>query len=706
MIPKKKLAVVLTLMALALAAGPRPAVAETAASEWSDTDHTTVRLISSSETTGNSGNIQLGLQFRMDDSWKVYWRSPGDAGFPTTVDWTGSANLAAAEISWPAPERFSVLGLETLGYKHEVVLPLQVTLGSKSESVGLNAEVNFLTCSEICIPYRVALALDLPPGPPEPSAFAHVINQFSVRVPGNGGDHGLAIETASVERTGDKATLTVTASALMALQAPDLYVEGPVALTYAKPEVEIGAGGRRAVLKVTAFGIGELEGPPDQVLSTADFTFTLVDGQRSVERSMRLGKAAPDMARGATLLSILGLALLGGLILNLMPCVLPVLSLKLLGVVGHGGAEPGRVRLSFIASAAGIIFSFVVLAGGLIALKAGGAAIGWGIQFQQPWFLIAMTVLITLFACNLWGLFEIPLPAWAASVGSGGGLGGPFAQGAFATLLATPCSAPFLGTAVGFALARDAAEIVSVFAMLGFGMSLPYLVVAAVPSLATRLPPPGAWMVRLRQILGFALAATAVWLLTVLAAVAGDPAALIVGGLAAAAGLVLYLARRNRMENSSRIAAVAGLCGLLAFTVPSWMSAPTASGGGSIDRVWAEFDEAAIPGLVADGKTVFVDVTADWCITCQINKTFVLGQGEVLARLGGDGMVAMQADWTRPDEGISRYLAKFGRYGIPFDAVYGPKAPHGIALPELLTERAVLEAMTEAGGTFAISSND
>jgi len=640
----------------------------------------------------------------MDDTWKVYWRSPGDAGFPPSADWTGSANLAAAEISWPAPERFSVLGLETLGYKHEVVLPLQATLGSQSDGISLRTEVNFLTCSEICIPYRVPLALDLPSGPPEPSAFAHAINRFATQVPGDGAAHGLTIDAASVARTGDKATLTVAASANMPLNAPDLYVEGPIPLTYSKPQVDIGGDGMGAVLKVTAYGIGDLEGSPDQILSTSDFTFTLVDGQRSVERSMLLGKTAPDTGSVTTLLSILGLALLGGLILNLMPCVLPVLSLKLLGVVGHGGAEPGRVRLSFIASAAGIVFSFLVLAGGLIALKAGGAAIGWGIQFQQPWFLIAMTILITLFAGNLWGLFEIPLPAWAAAAGGNGGLGGPFAQGAFATLLATPCSAPFLGTAVGFALARSATDIVSVFAVLGLGMALPYLLVAAVPTLATRLPRPGPWMVRLRQVLGVALAATAVWLLSVLAAVAGAPAALIIGGLMATAALGLYLAHRK--QTTAGIIAVAGLCGLLAFTVPSWMSAPAATSGGSVDEMWVKFDEAAIPGLVAEGKTVFVDVTADWCITCQINKSFVLEQGEVLARLGGDGMVAMQADWTRPDEAISRYLATFGRYGIPFDAVYGPKAPEGIALPELLTETAVLKAMTVAGGTTAISSKD
>ncbi len=272
-------------------------------------------------------------------------------------------------------------------------------------------------------------------------------------------------------------------------------------------------------------------------------------------------------------------------------------------------------------------------------------------------------------------------------------------------MLATPCTAPFLGTAVGFALSRGTLEIFAVFAVLGIGLALPYLAVAAAPGLATRLPRPGPWMVKVRWVLGCALAATAVWLLTVLARHSGEGPALAVGALTARAAAALYL--RHRVAGLGRAAGAltAGLA-VAAFLVPAGDGAgwPKANPDARLDALWSPFEKAAIRRLVITGKVVFVDVTADWCLTCQINKSLVLTRGDVYRRLSGDGVVAMQADWTRPDDAISRYLASFGRYGIPFDAVYGPGAPDGIALPELLTEGTVLEALERAAGPPAVSS--
>jgi len=345
-------------------------------------------------------------------------------------------------------------------------------------------------------------------------------------------------------------------------------------------------------------------------------------------------------------------ALLGGLILNLMPCVLPVLSIKILGALSHGGAERGHVRAAFLASAGGIVVSFLALAGAAVAVKSAGAAVGWGIQFQQPVFLAVMIALLLLFATNLWGLFEIRLPSALMSVGASGAahhtLLGHFLSGAFATLLATPCSAPFLGTAVGFALARGPAEITAIFAALGLGMALPYLAVAAWPGLATRLPKPGAWMLTVKKAMGAALAATALWLASILA------------------------------------------------TQTGFLGAATEAAAGKADIAWAAFDEAAIARNVAEGKVVFVDVTADWCITCKVNKAAVVERGAVAQLLSSGSVVAMRADWTKPDDAIARYLAGFDRYGIPFNAVYGPGAPQGVALSELLTEAEVLAALEKA----------
>jgi suppressor for copper-sensitivity B len=391
-----------------------------------------------------------------------------------------------------------------------------------------------------------------------------------------------------------------------------------------------------------------------------------------------------------------------------MPCVLPVLSIKLLSVVGHGGAKPRTVRISFLASAAGILTSFLALAAVLIVLKDAGLAIGWGIQFQHPWFLVGMALVVTLFACNLWGFFEVHLPENVAEIGAQEihvhGLGGHFMTGALATLLATPCSAPFLGTAVGFALARGSGEILAIFATLGVGLALPYLLVAAAPRLATRMPKPGRWMIVLRRILGFALAGTGIWLVSILAVQVSDIAAGLIAAIMTAVAIMLYVHKRlDRRFGRLDWIAVAVLAAL-AFAVPDTVrdtgrDMPDGDVKANLHDLWKPFDLRAIEGLVADGKVVMVDVTADWCITCQVNKAAVLNRNPVLTRLKGPDTVAMKADWTRPSEEISRYLASFGRYGIPFNAVYGPGAPDGIALPELLTNAAVLNAMDKAAQT-------
>jgi suppressor for copper-sensitivity B len=303
----------------------------------------------------------------------------------------------------------------------------------------------------------------------------------------------------------------------------------------------------------------------------------------------------------------------------------------------------------------------------------------------------------------MWGLFELRLPGAVADAAArpgsraDAGLAGDFLTGAFATLLATPCSAPFLGTAVGFALARGPGDILLVFAALGLGLALPYLAVAAAPGLATRLPKPGRWMIRLRAILGIALAATAFWLATVLAAQVGATAAIVIGALMLAALAALWLRRRFHTVSGVALGGVAVLVAL-ALAVPAALPARAPTAAAASASYWRPFDEPAIAGLVRQGKTVFVDVTADWCITCQANKKLVLSRDAVAGRLGASNVVAMVADWTRPNDAIAAYLASFGRYGIPFNVVYGPRAPEGLKLPELLTEAAVLGALERAGG--------
>jgi suppressor for copper-sensitivity B len=326
--------------------------------------------------------------------------------------------------------------------------------------------------------------------------------------------------------------------------------------------------------------------------------------------------------------------------------VLPVLALKTLSFIKHGGGTAPGVRLSFLATSAGILFSFLVMAGIIISLKELGMSVGWGVQFQQPVFLIFLIAILLAFSASLWGFFEIPLPRFLADrlnwTQGHGNLFKDFLSGAFATLLATPCTAPFLGTAVGFALAAGAGEVLTIFMALGVGLAAPYLLIAAAPKLATYLPKPGNWMHMVKRVMALALALTAAWLIFVLAV------------------------ETNQASDK--------------------------------DAAWMDFDRAKIAEFIAQDKIVFVDVTAEWCLTCKANKKFALETEDVKARFAALNVIKMKADWTKPDPVIGVFLKDYGRFGIPFNIIYSKTKPEGVILPELLTKQAVTDALDKAIG--------
>jgi suppressor for copper-sensitivity B len=678
-------------LSVALLLAPGALRAEEAASPWFTTEQGRVRLIAANPSVGSDASVWLGLQFELAPHWKVYWRTPGDAGYPPHLEWSGSQNLAGAAVAWPAPERFTVTGLETMGYEGAVVLPITARLTTPGEPVKLRAALQYLTCEIVCVPYETTLALDLPAGaaPDGATGFGALIARYRAKVPGDGTAAGLRLEGASLE-TGAKPVLTLALAAEPPLEHPDAFVEGPDGVSFAAPLMVLDDPAH-PLLKLRAFG----KASDIAQLPKRNLVITVVDGSRSMEAAT-IPVAVVPPPELASLLPMMLTALIGGLILNLMPCVLPVLSLKLLGAVGHAAGGSRALRRGFLATSVGILLSFLLLAGVMIALRSAGVSVGWGLQFQQPIFLAGMAVLTTLFAANLWGWFEVPLPRFVADRAPDapieGSLGGNVAAGAFATLLATPCSAPFLGTAIGFAFAGTSLDILVIFAMLGLGLALPYLAVALAPGVARWLPRPGRWMIALRRILGAALIGTAAWLMYVLSAETGERAALSVG-----AALAALLVALGALEASRLRALGASLAVIVAVVAAALAPEPSDAPAATIeDALWQPFDRARISDLVADGKVVFVDVTARWCLTCQANKRLVLDQASVRGRLAAPGTVAMAADWTRPDPIIAAYLKSYGRYGIPFNAVYGPSAPQGIALSELLTPGEVLGAMERA----------
>ncbi len=675
-----------------------PASAFALNGDWVRDEAVSARLIASGPIAPTDESAQLGLELQLAEGWHTYWRSPGIAGLPPQLDWSRSQtetnNLKEAVLAYPAPHRYMAFGLETVGYSGHVVFPIEAKLLKAGQ--GLNAEVSLdiLLCSSICVPKHFDLALSVPAGGANVDAETALLQQAQALLPTNPEQSGILLKSVS----SDGQSLTYTVSLRDRLGTPDIFTENDKNIGFGAPLVERNEKNSTATLVIKP--VDTL--PEGVTLEKLPMTLTIVNGDHATEIKNIMPETVFDPPafvpeRPCFSMALL-FAFLGGFLLNLMPCVLPVLSLKIVGVVSHGGGEARVVRLSFLHTAAGIIFSFLVLAAGMIGLKYYGLALGWGVQFQQPFFLMFLVLLLTFFAANLWGLFEIPLPRFLADTLNNAyhpKLAGDFATGAFATLLATPCSAPFLGTAIGFALASGTKEIFAVFCALGIGMAFPYIAVALFPRAATMLPKPGPWMIRLRQILGVAIALTAIWLLWILSAQISAASALGFGLMMVV--IFVLLALKKRGTHYLAIIGLILLACIMAVAIGT-KGALKPKEQAAMDKLWMAYDPMSLKADIAEGKTVFLDVTADWCLTCKANMKFALSNDKVALRLFHSDIIAMQANWTNPDPEVTELLHKYGRYGIPFNVVFGPGATEGLVLPELLTPKIVLEALDKASG--------
>ncbi len=708
------LAALLAAVALLFAA-LSPATASSTA--WIGNQHAAVRLLTASDAVSGASPIEAGLAFRFAPGWHGYWRTPGDAGIAPVLDWSGTPGLQSATVAWPAPTRLVISGLQNSTYEGSVVLPVRLAFSDPKRPADIHLAVDYAACSNVCVPYHADLTLMLPVGLETASQAASSEEASSqeageiaaarAAVPRAPAEAGITVLRQAFVGNGAARTLVVDLrSDTLPFSHPDLFIENAGDGIPPAPSVSLSDGDRSATLTV----------PLPDSSARVPLDLTLVD----LGRSAAFGGPAvpPPPGTPSGLWTILVSALIGGLILNLMPCVLPVLSLKFASLARLARAEDDRasrrraLRVGFAATGLGIVSCFLGIAAVLVVLKWSGATLGWGIQFQQPWFLAGMAVVTVLFAASLFDWSHIGIPQWVVRLSEADpalrGRGrhwvprGPtvqaFLAGAFATLLATPCSAPFVGTAVGFALARGPAEILGIFFCLGIGMALPFFGAALVPGVARWLPRPGPWMITLRRILGVMLLGTAAWLVVILSGVGGPGAALWVG--VALVGL-LALSHGNRPGSKAEgqrwpklaIGALATLAVVAATASP--LSGPLPERG---VEEWQRFDPAALARLVADGKTVLVDVSASWCLTCKVNELAALKTAEVRGRLSRPDTVTMRADWSRPDPSIARFIQGFARYGIPLDVVYGPDRPSGEPLPELLTAGLVVAALDRASG--------
>jgi len=653
-----------------------------------------------------TNSVPLLLDINLEGDWKTYWRSPGEGGVAPAFTWqTESKNISNIDWFWPAPQRYPVLGVDTLGYKHQLQLPLVIELTDLNQATVLKGRLTLASCTTICVlsDYDIDLAFhasDLIIDQDVSFDYAHAMGSVPILIDEqqvNSGKDSASITGLQSYWDQAKQQLVVQIENKFDWIDPDVFVDlqNPAldGIFFSTPHIESNQKQLTATFEATSWG-GEV------TLAQTKIHATVVDKSVTAELLVTTSdRPIISPSSSDNLFTMFLIAMIGGLILNIMPCVLPVLGMKLSSVLGTQGIEKSQIRQQFLASSFGILSSFWLLALFLLTLKLSGEALGWGIQFQNPYFIITMTVITALFAANMLGLFEIQLPnnlqTWIATKGDQSNLG-HYLQGMFATLLATPCSAPFLGTAVAFALGASVIELFIIFSALGLGMALPWLLIALFPSIALLLPKPGKWMNIVKFVFALMMLATSLWLLSLLNHFIGWGAVLLISAIMLVTLFTLVAKKHGKKTlliiiSSALLVSAIGLL-VSSFTSKYWAT-PLAT-----ELTWQPLDSQQLQQQVLSGKTVFVDVTADWCVTCKANKIGVLLQDPVYSALQADNIILMKGDWTVRSDTVTQYLQSYGRYGVPFNIVYGPAAPEGIELSTILSSDAVIDALTQAQG--------
>lgn len=652
--------------------------------------------------------LWLGLRLQHQPHWHTYWQNPGDSGLPTSLSWRLPPALQAGDIQWPVPQRLSVGTMINHGYENTVLLSVPMRLGAvpQGQALDIHLHASWLVCQQACIPqegdFRLTLTADEVLNT-HATAFAQAQaaqpqtwrGQAQASVEGQrltlsvqnlpSAWHGLALwavpEQSDITQpaappegrwTGANWTVTLPLSELRSTQPEHItWLLAPLTSTPALSP---------PAWRVTTPVTGTWPAATERTVPAA-----LAEALRA--NAAASASAAPVHAtatQSAWLLAVLG-AFVGGLILNLMPCVFPVLAIKVLGFAQHVGDRRAH-RLSGVAYTFGVVGSFVALGLLLLVLRAAGDNLGWGFQLQNPWMVAGLAALFTLLSLNLAGLFEFGqfMPSRLASFQAQHPVVDAFLSGVLAVLVASPCTAPFMGASLGLAVSLPAAQALTIFASMGLGLALPYLLASWVPAVARALPRPGAWMLALRQALAFPMLLTVVWLVWVLGQQAGmDAAALLLVWLVTLSALLWALGLKPGLKTLLAPVLIAALLGL------TWQEAkffnhseaPVTTGSTAPQTAWQAWQPDLVARARREGRTVFVDFTAAWCVTCQVNKQTTLAKPAVLAAFEKNNTLLLRADWTRRDPRITTALTELGRSGVPVYVVY-----HGLKEPRVLSE--------------------
>ncbi|NNL56204.1 MAG: thiol:disulfide interchange protein [Pseudomonadales bacterium] len=724
--------------------------------------HMQATLLSESRQLVPGQPLQLALRLQPDAGWHTYWRNPGDTGLETRIEWQLPTGFKAGEIAWPVPEWIDYAGLTSFGYHGDTWLLQSVAVPNRDRLVHLpvydglryatlKAQAKWLVCAEVCIPGEAGFELVLPIAAPDTTvaatirpelrdAFARARAAIPVAVEGAPATYSLGqqlelrVSLQDLPTFNRQPQLFVASKGLAAnRQRPAVrIIDGMLVASAEKDPYAADPPHFAAFLLVASGSQGENPAAFELLAEYDERAGTSAAGSRADRKADRKAdRNAPSLLnatgtrdvkvspaatqtpqRDFGLLYILLLALLGGLILNAMPCVFPVLSLKVISLVEHGNHSARQRHRHGLAYSAGVVGSFLVVAGVLIALRSLGQQIGWGFQLQSPWFVAVLVYVLFILGLSLSGVVELGTSLQNIGQGSlrsgtapdnGDNWHASFFTGVLATIVATPCTAPFMGTAMGFALSQPVYVALLTFAVMGLGLALPFLLVAYVPVLARALPAPGNWMVRLKEVLAFPIYLTVVWLLWVFSKQIGsDAAAVLLVGLVMLA-LAAWLRRATMYSRHNGLGKVlagtsAGLAVVLVFTAISMgqvaspaKHADTSRGPANSSNA-QDYSPARLQEALVKNKTVFVNMTADWCITCKVNERVALKKEAVQTAFAERNIIYMKGDWTNSDPEITAYLEQFGRNGVPLYVVYKPGQKPAM-LPQILTPTMVLEAI-------------
>ncbi|HWE86633.1 MAG TPA: thioredoxin family protein [Terracidiphilus sp.] len=693
-----------------------PAVA---ASSSADVEHLHVQLVVPSSTLPRGAATSAGLYFKLEQGWHVYWKNAGDAGEPARIKWTLPAGVTAGPLQFPAPERLPVGPLMDFGYENEVLFPFTLTADSSATtgSATLHAHVNWLVCREVCIPGKADLEVTRTvtagggtsaPVEPDASLFARLGNHLPQPLPADNklgfvpAPSGFRLTVLTGQREieasffpADQNILDNPAPQKVTPAAKGFTLELKKDANLTQKPAEL-----RGVLELSGGRAYEIAAKPGPPAAPAPITEPETAGSAASQPIAPATSANSANPAAPGLIRIVLFAFLGGIILNLMPCVFPVLFLKGLALVNSGSEERHNLRRHGLVYTLGILVSFWALVGALLALRSAGARLGWGFQFQSPIFLFLMAGLLFFLGLSLAGQFEIGLTLTSAggSLARKQGYTGSFFTGVLAVVVATPCTAPFMGAAIGYALAASAAVTFAIFTALALGLAAPYLALTLQPAWTRILPRPGVWMEILRRIVSLPIFGFVIWMAWVIAQSYGATmlAALLVGFLLLAiAGW--FLGRWPAKAWSSILAglvivSVVGLGVYSAQALATRINGPAASAGVQSGQ-WQPWSASAVQQYQSQGRPVFVDFTASWCLSCQVNERVALTRPEVMKAFEDAHVALLKADWTQQDPAIAQALQSLGRSGVPAYVLYSPGQGSPTLLPEALTPGIVLDAV-------------